>query len=212
MAVLVHLHRMVDDQFRGLQRVDLAGLAPQLDDRVAHGRQVDDAGDAGEVLHEDARGPERYLLVRDLVAPPGGQRDDVVAGYGEAVLVSEQVFEQDADRVGEPADVADAGPLQRFQAEDIVGAVPDLQLGTSAKGIELCHFGPLSGLSTRGSGPCLARIDQPSFGAGSWRKSKGPSPKRQGPFPESNVASMTRARTVPLSPATPRTSGPLGPG
>jgi len=55
----VHLHRVVDDQVRGHQRVDAVGVATQLLDGVAHGGEVYHRRHAGEVLQDDARGQER---------------------------------------------------------------------------------------------------------------------------------------------------------
>jgi hypothetical protein len=56
---------VVDDEVHGDQRVDLAGVAAELRDRVAHRGKVDHAGHAGEVLQQHAR---RAVLdlVRDL--------------------------------------------------------------------------------------------------------------------------------------------------
>ena len=45
---------VVDDHLGGRERVDLVRVAAERGDRLAHGRQVDDAGDAGEVLHDHA--------------------------------------------------------------------------------------------------------------------------------------------------------------
>ena len=45
-------HRVVDHHLGGRQRVDLVGVAAEVADRLAHGGQVDDAGHAGEVLHD----------------------------------------------------------------------------------------------------------------------------------------------------------------
>jgi hypothetical protein len=54
-AEFVDHDRVVDDQVDGHQRVDLAGVAAQLGDRVAHRGKVDHAGHAGEVLQQHAR-------------------------------------------------------------------------------------------------------------------------------------------------------------
>jgi predicted ABC-class ATPase len=65
-AEFVHHHRVVDDEVDGNQRVDLAGVAAQLGDGVAHRGKVDHAGHAGEVLKQHARG-----AILDLVAVAG---------------------------------------------------------------------------------------------------------------------------------------------
>ena len=53
---------MVDDQLDRDERVDPRRVATEPRQRVAHGGEVDDAGHAGEVLHEDALGRERDLV------------------------------------------------------------------------------------------------------------------------------------------------------
>ncbi len=53
------------------------GVAAELDDGLAHRGEVDDRGDAGEVLHDDPRGGELDLGVRLGVGPPAGERLDL---------------------------------------------------------------------------------------------------------------------------------------
>ena len=53
---------MIDHQLGGLKRIDLAGIAAQLLDGVAHGGEVHDRGDAGEILHEHSGGGEGDFL------------------------------------------------------------------------------------------------------------------------------------------------------
>jgi hypothetical protein len=55
-AEFVDLDGVVDDQLRGLERVDLLRIAAEQLHGIAHGGEVDHRGDAGEVLHEDAAG------------------------------------------------------------------------------------------------------------------------------------------------------------
>ena len=92
-AELVHLYGMVDDQFSGLQGVDLLGVAPQFGDGVAHGRQIHHRGDAGEVLHQHPGGAVLDLLTGLGLAVPVGQGLDVAFGDGQAVFVAQQVFQ-----------------------------------------------------------------------------------------------------------------------
>ncbi len=60
-AEFVDLDGVVDDQLGGLERVDLLRVAAEGLHGVAHGSEIDDGGDAGEVLHEDAGGHESDL-------------------------------------------------------------------------------------------------------------------------------------------------------
>ena len=50
---VVDLHGVVEDELDGLGRIDAVGIAAERHDRVAHGRQVDNAGYAREVLEQD---------------------------------------------------------------------------------------------------------------------------------------------------------------
>src|SRR5581483_12205797 len=94
--------------------------------RVAHGGQVDDAGHAGEVLHEDALGSERDLGGRVAgalavglgVGAPGRHRRNVVGRDVRPVLVTEQVFQHDLYGVRQPGDVVARGQRLGGQGED----------------------------------------------------------------------------------------------
>ena len=61
--VVIDLHRMVDDELDRLERIDLLRVAAEADDAVAHGREIDNGGNAGEVLQQHARGRERDLFL-----------------------------------------------------------------------------------------------------------------------------------------------------
>ena len=92
---------VVDDQLGGRQRVDLLRVAAEVGHRLAHGGQVDDARDAGEVLHQHPRRRELDLGVRLGRRVPVGQRPHVVGGDVGAVLGAQQVLEQHLQRVRE---------------------------------------------------------------------------------------------------------------
>ena len=64
-AEVIDLHRVIDDELDRLQRIDLLRIAAERDDAVAHRRQIDDAGHAGEVLQQDPRRHERDFLLAD---------------------------------------------------------------------------------------------------------------------------------------------------
>jgi len=76
-AELVDLHGVVDDEFDGLQRIDEGGIAAELLHGVAHGGEVDDAGDAGEILEENAAGCESDFFIGPGVFIPGRHGADV---------------------------------------------------------------------------------------------------------------------------------------
>ncbi|MCW0415190.1 hypothetical protein NB689_000944 [Xanthomonas sacchari] len=138
LAEHVHLHRMVDHQFRGDQRVDLLRASAELDHRIAHRRQVDHAGHAGEVLQHHARRHEGDLGVGFGLGIPLGHCLDVVLAHGHAaVFVAQQVFQQDLQRVGQAGDIEALGELG--QAVVGVALAVDLERGAGGKGI--AHHG-----------------------------------------------------------------------
>ena len=108
-------HRVVDDQLGGGERVDLRRVAAELGDGLAHGGEVDDAGDAGEVLHDHPGRGELDLGVRLGGRVPAGQRADVVRGDVRAVLGAQQVLQQHLEAERQPV-----GPLDGGQPEDLV--------------------------------------------------------------------------------------------
>ena len=114
-AVLVDLHRVIDDQLGRRQRIDLVGIAAELDHRFAHRGEVDDGRHAGEVLHDHAAGRERDFVGGRGLRIPVEQRFDVRARDVHAVFEAQQVFQQDLQREGQAGDVA---VFQRSEAED----------------------------------------------------------------------------------------------
>ena len=104
-------HRVVDHELDRHERVDPRRIAADLADRVAHGGQVDDRRDAGQVLHEHPLGAERDLVGGVARAAPagmrrpGGQPGDVRRVDPEAVLVTQQVLQEHLQRVGQPGHV-----------------------------------------------------------------------------------------------------------
>ena len=117
------------------------GVAAQAGQRVAHGGEVDDAGHAGEVLHEHALGGEGDLVggvagalaVALGIGAPAGHGHDVVGRDVRAVLVAQQVLEEDLDGVGQAVDVVAVGERRRRDVEDLVGAVADGQVALAPK-------------------------------------------------------------------------------
>ena len=76
----VDLHRVIDHQVDIDERVDRRRVTAQLVHRVAHRRQVDDRGYAGEVLHQHPSGLEGDLDAGLRIRVPGGDRLDVLGG------------------------------------------------------------------------------------------------------------------------------------
>src|SRR5690606_8672335 len=66
-GVVVDLDGVVDDEVALNVGVDLVGVAAEALHGVAHGREIDDARDAGEVLEDDAPGEEGHLDLVDVL-------------------------------------------------------------------------------------------------------------------------------------------------
>ena len=113
---LVHLDGVVDHELGGDHRVDPGGVAAEVAHGVPHRGEVDDRGDAGEVLVDDAAGAEGDLARRLVGCDPAGDRLGVLAR-------AEEVLEQDAQRVRQPRDVPLL--LERVEPEDLVALVSD---------------------------------------------------------------------------------------
>ena len=120
-------HRMIDHQIDGRERVDRGRIAARLGDRVAHGRQIDDGGHAGEILHQHA-GRAIGDLAR-VFAPlePGGHGFDVGHFDGSPVLVAQKVLEQHPERQRQRGEIEVERFFRRLDAEVVVAAVADLE-------------------------------------------------------------------------------------
>ena len=99
-------HRVIDDEVDGDERIDLLRIAAELGHRIAHRGEIDDGGDAGEILHQHAGRAILDLALGLALLLPVDQRLDVLAGDGDAVLEAEQIFEQHLHREGQAADIA----------------------------------------------------------------------------------------------------------
>ena len=138
-------HRVVDDQLDGDEGIDPGGIATEARQCITHRGQVDHGRDAGEVLHQDTLGREGDLVRRCArplpmafgVGPPAGHGHDVVGGDVRAVLVAQQVLEEDLDGVGKPIDVVPLGQHGRLDVEDLVGAVADCKTAAGAEGVRV---------------------------------------------------------------------------
>ena len=129
-------HRVVDDQLGRGERVDLLRVAAELGHGLAHGGEVDDAGNAGEVLHHHAGRGELDLLVGLGRRVPVRDRPDVVGGDVRAVLGAQQVLEENLQAEGQLL-----GALHRVEPEDVVvGAVDGERRPGSEAVLAGCHF------------------------------------------------------------------------
>ena len=124
-AELVDHDRMVDDQIDRHQRVDARRVAAERHHGVAHGGKIDHGGNAGEILHQHARGPKGDLAVALAGGKPGGHGADVVGGDRAPVLVAEQVLEQHLQREGQAGNAGKPVLLGIGQAVVVIAGAPD---------------------------------------------------------------------------------------
>ena len=101
-AEIIHLHGMIDDQVHGNQRLDDAGFAAQTLNGGAHRGKVDQQGNAGKILQQDARHHERHLIRPHRFRTPVRQPGDILFTDALPVAVAQDGFKQDADAEGQP--------------------------------------------------------------------------------------------------------------
>ena len=133
----VHLHRVIDDEVDRHERVDAHRVAAFAGDRGAHGCQVDDRRDTGEVLEEDPRRHERALAIGSGDGPvPARDRLHVALTDPGCAGVAHAVLEENLQGHREPRDVTDAPVGER--AEAVVGN-PRQQFRRGAVGVDASH-------------------------------------------------------------------------
>ena len=133
-AEFVHLHRVVDDQFGGLQGIDQRGIAGEHLHGIAHGGEIDHRGHSGEVLHQNAARRESDFLVRFRLAVPGCERADVLFGHTAAVFGAQQVLQENAQRKRKMLG-RNALLVERIEAVDFVVVATNAESGTAAKAV-----------------------------------------------------------------------------
>ena len=140
----------------GCSGLIFSGSPPRVLHGVAHGGEVDDGGDAGEVLHEHAGGHEGDLAGGLGLGVPVGEEVDVVGGDGLAVFAAEQIFEQDAEGVGQAGEV-DSLAGEGVEAEEIDGGLAGGEGGLAAEGVWMAGSHIVLWRVWRGFGPCAWR-------------------------------------------------------
>ena len=146
--VVVDLHGMVDDEIRRLQGVDVRRIASHGNHRLAHRGKIDHRRNPREVLHQDPGWPVRDFSGRNGRGIPVQDRLYVPCRNAAPILVSQEVFQQDLDRVRQPRDDR---PGQGGQAVIVVPPLVEFQCGL---GFERIHDSP--GRSFRRRVPILA--------------------------------------------------------
>ena len=124
----------------GTRGLILAGSPPSSDSASRMAARSTTPGYSGQVLHEDPfRGQGDFggigsaHTVALRIDAPGGHRLDVGCGDGQAVLVAQQVLQDDLDGVRQAGHVEAVG--EGPDPEDLVGGVADRQVATGTEGV-----------------------------------------------------------------------------
>ena len=125
---------MVDDEFDGLKRVDESGIAAEFAHGVAHGGEIDNAGDAGEILEQDAAGGKGDFFVGLGVFIPGSEGADFLLSHVAAVFGAEKILQQDAQRERQVFG-RDALLVEGVEAVDFVLFVADFESGAGVEAV-----------------------------------------------------------------------------
>jgi hypothetical protein len=143
-AVHVDLHRVIDHELDGRERIDLPGLAAHGAHRVAHRGEVDHAWDTGEVLEQRARGRVGDLARGLCLCVPRRERGDVVGTHREPILVAEEVLEENLHRVRECARLGKL-VVERVEAKNRVRLAVDVDscLASERVCVARAHEGPV---------------------------------------------------------------------
>ena len=101
--------RVVDHQVDRDLRIDRICRSAEVLRSVAHRSEVNDCGDAGEVLHQDAgRAVGDFVARGALVVEPGLERKNVALGDRLAIFEAQHVFEQHLERCRQARHIAKA--------------------------------------------------------------------------------------------------------
>jgi hypothetical protein len=107
-----------------LEWIDQRWVAAELFHGVAHGGQVDYAGDTGEILQQDAAGAESDFgvglrLAGRFLGTPRGKCSDFFFLYVAAIFGAQQVLQENTEGKGQVLG-GDACFVERVEAVDFV--------------------------------------------------------------------------------------------
>ena len=117
----IDLDRVVNDHFRRRQRVHALGVAAEVGYGLAHGCQVHNAGDTGEVLHDHPGGGELDFGAGLCFCIPLRQGTYVVGSDVRTVFGAEQVLQQDLE-----AERKALGAFDGIQPENFIFGTVDV--------------------------------------------------------------------------------------
>ena len=133
-AEFIDLDGVVDYQFDRLEGVDQGGIAAEVLHGIAHGGQVDYAGDAGEILKQNAAGSEGDFFIGPGIFVPFRQGGDVFFFYVAAVFGAQEIFEKDAEGVWKMF-ARDALFIEGVETVDFVFLVAGFEYGAGVEAV-----------------------------------------------------------------------------
>ncbi len=101
----VGLDGMIDDKVNGNQRLDAPRIVATRLGLAAHGGEVGQQRNSGEVLEQHPGNGKRNLLVPDAIGRPASQGVDVAAQDLCLVAMAQRRFQEQPDDIGQPRDV-----------------------------------------------------------------------------------------------------------
>src|SRR6185437_6395824 len=169
-AELVDLHRVVDDEVDGLQRVDALRIAAERLESVAHRGEIDDRGHAGEILQQHAAGAKGDLFLGAAARVPLGERGDVVFLDELIVLVAQQILEENLEAERKPAGALARDLVDRVEAIERVRFAVDADRRAATEAVLACHGSVSLGSAVSDAD---ARVTDGATGGGSRAVSPG---------------------------------------
>jgi hypothetical protein len=131
-SVMIHLDRMVDDKVSRNHRVHQRGFASAASHGRPHGGKINDGRYACKVLEDHPsrhKGDGRVVV---HVRRPGSKALDVLKrgwqGCRSIAGVSQDVFQEDPDGVGQAVENTKPGLFQGVQPEERIVFVPDSEV------------------------------------------------------------------------------------
>jgi hypothetical protein len=104
-AVDIDLDGVIDHEIYGNEGFDEFGIFFESSDGIAHGGEINEKRNACKVLQDDPGNGEGNLLRGGFLGIPAGEIFDIPRSGGEAVAISENGFQNDAQGDGEAGEV-----------------------------------------------------------------------------------------------------------
>jgi hypothetical protein len=137
--VMVDLHRMVDHEVARDDGIDPGRITTHGGHRVAHGHQVDHAGDSGEVLQDHPGGHERDFAVASRLGGPCRELRDVGRRHRATAHMPEGIFEEHTNRERQSVEHDQTGSLEGLETVHRRGDLAHRQGATGVGEGRLIH-------------------------------------------------------------------------